>query len=158
MWSAYVYIQELEKKTQFVNGHKKVRSYLKLRNIINILVPSLVRDKRSQRSKAFIEDEGEITLVVIECHQFENLVRQYTGTELLHYLDNLYNAFDQLCDQFGLSKIEAVGKCYFACGGLKSAEKKIDQRLLNRHHSVRVTDFAMEALNYVRSLFIKSGK
>lgn len=31
-----------------------------------------------------------------------------------------------------------------ACGGLKTAEKKIDARLLNRHHSVRVTDFALE--------------
>ena len=36
-----------------------------------------------------------------------------------------------------------------ACGGLKSAEKKIESRLLNRHHSVRVTDFAMAVLNYV---------
>jgi hypothetical protein len=37
-----------------------------------------------------------------------------------------------------------VGKTYFACGGLKNAEKKIDIRLLGRHHSVRVTDFAVE--------------
>jgi class 3 adenylate cyclase len=45
-----------------------------------------------------------------------------------------------------------------ACGGLKSAEKKIDSRLLNRHHSVRVTDFAMEVMNYVRNVYLKSGK
>lgn len=51
VWSSYVYVQELDKKMQFVNGHKKVRNYLKLRSIINILVPSLVRDKRQHRSK-----------------------------------------------------------------------------------------------------------
>jgi hypothetical protein len=45
-----------------------------------------------------------------------------------------------------------------ACGGLRSAEKKIDTRLLNRHHSVRVTDFAVEASNYVKSIYLKSGK
>ena len=67
VWSSYVYVQELDKKMQFVNGHKKVRNFLKLRAILNILVPALVRDKRSQRSKALIEDEGEITLVLIEC-------------------------------------------------------------------------------------------
>lgn len=44
-----------------------------------------------------------------------------------------------------------------ACGGLKSAEKKIDARLLNKHHSVRVTDFAMEISNYVRNTYLKSG-
>ena len=44
---------------------------------------------------------------------------------------------------------------YMACGGLKSAEKKIDTRLLNRHHSVRVriTDFAMEIANYVKTVY-----
>jgi class 3 adenylate cyclase len=45
-----------------------------------------------------------------------------------------------------------------ACGGLKSAEKKIDTRLLNRHHSVRVTDFAVEVCNYVRTIYLKSGR
>lgn len=45
-----------------------------------------------------------------------------------------------------------------ACGGLKSAEKKIDTRLLNRHHSVRITDFAMEIINYVKTVYLKNGK
>jgi class 3 adenylate cyclase len=45
-----------------------------------------------------------------------------------------------------------------ACGGLKSAEKKIDARLLNRHHSVRVTDFAMEIANFVKTYYLKNGK
>lgn len=45
-----------------------------------------------------------------------------------------------------------------ACGGLKSAEKKIDARLLNRHHSVRVTDFAMEIQNFTKSYYLKNGK
>ena len=45
-----------------------------------------------------------------------------------------------------------------ACGGLKSAEKKIDSRLLNRHHSVRVTDFAVEISSYVKTVYLKTGK
>ena len=45
-----------------------------------------------------------------------------------------------------------------ACGGLKSAERKIESRLLNRHHSVRVTDFGMEAVSYVKGIFLKDGK
>jgi len=38
-----------------------------------------------------------------------------------------------------------------ACGGLKYAEKTVDIRLLNRHHSVRVTDFAMEVATYAKN-------
>jgi hypothetical protein len=45
-----------------------------------------------------------------------------------------------------------------AAGGLKSAERKIESRLLNRHHSVRVTDFGMEANAHVKNIFLKDGK
>lgn len=45
-----------------------------------------------------------------------------------------------------------------ACGGLKSAEKKIESRLLNRHHSVRATDFGMEVQTYTKTCYLKSGK
>ena len=52
-------------------------------------------------------------------------------------------------------KIHTMGKQYYMlCGGLKSAEKKIDIRLLNRHHSVRVTDCAFEIINYIQNLYI----
>ena len=44
-----------------------------------------------------------------------------------------------------------------ACGGLKSAEKKIEARLLSRHHSVRATDFGIGVLNYVDTMYLKNG-
>jgi hypothetical protein len=64
----YVYVQELEKKTEFVNGNRKVRNYLKLKSILNILVPSLVRDKIQSGKKNFSEDEGEVTIVFIDLY------------------------------------------------------------------------------------------
>ena len=94
IWSSYVYIQELEKKTQFVNGHRKVRNFLKLKSILNILVPSLVRDKIRSGKKNFSDDEGEVTIVFIDIHKFDNIVKSYSGQELLTFLDQVYNAFD----------------------------------------------------------------
>jgi hypothetical protein len=153
VWSAYVYIQELEKKSQFVNGHRRVRSFIKLKSILNILVPSMVRDKL-RFVKKNVADEEQVTIIFIDIYKFDDIVQSLTGSELLVFLDTLFNQFDNLCDQFGLQKLETVGKKYSACGGLKSAEKKIDSRLLNRHHSVRVTDFAMELQNMVKSQFL----
>ena len=66
----------------------------------------------------------------------------FSGKELCDWLDFIYNAFDQLCEQNGLQKIETVGKTYMACAGLRLTEKRVDERLLNKHHSVRVTEFA----------------
>lgn len=52
--------------------------------------------------------------------------------------------------------MEILGKTYMASGGLKSAEKKMDEKLLNKHHSVRVTDFAMEVLNSIKNIYLKN--
>ena len=45
---------------------------------------------------------------------------------MLSLLDTVYNTFDKFCDQYGLLKVEVVGKTYLACGGLKVAERKVD--------------------------------
>jgi hypothetical protein len=31
-----------------------------------------------------------------------------------------------------------------ACGGLKVIEKKMDSRLLSKHHAIRITEFAFD--------------
>lgn len=73
-WSSYVYVQELEKKTQFVNGHRRVKSYLKLKSILNLLVPSLVRDKVRSTNHHFLMEEGEVTMIFIEIKHFDLIV------------------------------------------------------------------------------------
>ena len=98
VWSAYVYIQELEKKKQFVNCHRKVRSYLKLKQILNILVPAVVRDKIKQGKKNYTDDECEVTIIQVEIDEFDSIVRAYSATDLIQQLDGVFNVFDQLCD------------------------------------------------------------
>ena len=109
VWSSYVYIQELEKKTQFVNGHKRVKSYQKLKVIHNLLVPSVVRDRKKEiklGKKNILEEEGEVTIIVIVVDQFEQLYHGYNGSELLTLLDSVFNTFDQYCEMYGLQIIE----------------------------------------------------
>lgn len=45
LWVIYAYYDERLKKIQFVNNFRKSKEYTKLNQIINILVPSLVRDR-----------------------------------------------------------------------------------------------------------------
>ena len=67
-----------------------------------------------------------MTIVFADIEGFDNLTRLYSGRDLIELLDQVYNAFDQLCEQHGLQKIETVGKTYMACGGLKLSETRID--------------------------------
>ena len=101
-WSGYVYFQELEKKIQFVKGHNKVRTLIKLKKILNVLVPSLVRDKIAAGKKNFADEEGEATIVFIDIHHFDDITQNYSSKELIALLDSVYNQFDSFCDQYGI--------------------------------------------------------
>ena len=105
----------------------------------------------------FIFCAALVVIIFIDIHQFDNITKMYTAKELIAFLDSVYNQFDFYCDQYGIQKIESVGKRYMACGGLMSADKKIDSVFLNKHHSVRVTDFALEITNYAKQVFLKNG-
>jgi hypothetical protein len=50
-------------------------------------VPSLVRDRIRSGQKNFSNEEGEVTIVFIDIHDFDNVVRNYSGNELLQFLD-----------------------------------------------------------------------
>ena len=57
-------------------------------------MPSLVRDRIRSGQKNFSNEEGEVTIIFIDIGDFDELVRTYSGNELLQFLDDVYNAFD----------------------------------------------------------------
>jgi GGDEF domain-containing protein len=94
VWTVYAYQDELSKKIQFVTSLRKSKEYNKLLQIINILIPSLVRDRIKEGQKNFSDAQGEVTIIFIDIDQFDAIVSQYSGKELIELLDRLYNAFD----------------------------------------------------------------
>jgi len=157
-WTYYTYWDEIKQKVRFVTQFRHIKELQKLKSIINILIPSLVRSRIQDGKKNFSEAQGEVTVIFVDIEGFDQVVQQYTGRELIELLDRVYNAFDSLCEQHGLQKIETVGKTYMACGGLKVVEKDIDNRLLGSHHSVRVTDFACSVQSYVHTQTLRNSK
>jgi hypothetical protein len=53
-----------------------------------------VRDQIRSGQKNFSNEEGEVTIVFIDIFEFDKLVKNYSGNELLEFLDEVYNAFD----------------------------------------------------------------
>ena len=117
----------------------------KLKSIVNILIPSLVR-QRIQDGKKFSDSEADVTVAVVDIVDFDAIVKSYPGKELLEILDKVFNGFDELCEMYGILKIKTFGSTYMACGGLKVSEREMDMSLFESHHSVRVADFALSAV------------
>jgi class 3 adenylate cyclase len=123
-----------------------VKTYIKLKQILNILVPQLVRDRITNGKKNYADEEGEPSVIYVIIENFDEMISTYKPKELISSIDKIFKQFDTLCDQHGIMKIESIGKRFLACAGLKTADRQIDSNFLNKHHSVRVTDFALDIL------------
>lgn len=90
----YAYWDETTRKIGFVVNFRKQKEFQKSKQILNILVPSIVRSKIQEGQKNFSDAQGMVTIVFCDIEGFDELVRLYEGKELIELLDQTYNAFD----------------------------------------------------------------
>lgn len=53
LWIYYAYHDEVRRKVQFVTNYRRVKEYQKLKSIINILIPGIVRSRLQDGKKTF---------------------------------------------------------------------------------------------------------
>ena len=157
LWIYQSYRDEIKKKIEFVADFRAGKELQKLKSIINILIPSLVRQRVQDGKKNFSDYEPEVTVVFVDIADFDEIVQRYSGKELLELLDVVFNGLDQLCEMYGIYKIETVGKTYMACGGLKVCERDVAADREDNHHSVNVTDFALSAISFASTVQLRFG-
>lgn len=158
LWIFYAYQDELKRKVNFVTQYRRVKEFQKLKSIVNILIPAIVRSRLQDGKKIQGELKSYATVLWAEIDEFDFLIRKYHGRDFTELLEKVYNGLDSLCEQYGLQVIDTVGKAFVACGGLKFSEKNLDPRLLTSYHSVRVIEFAVKAQNFVRHITLHDGR
>lgn len=72
-WTYYTYQDEIKQKVLFVSELRHIKELQKLRSIINILIPTLVRTKIQDGQKNFSESQGEVTVIFIDIEGFDRL-------------------------------------------------------------------------------------
>jgi class 3 adenylate cyclase len=90
------------------------------------------------------------------------MCKQVPARTVLRFLNNLYERFDKLTDQFGVYKLETVGDCYVVVSGLvcydeqsgcnkcildKTAEKQVED-------ATKLFKFAMEMQTTVQDMIL----
>ena len=158
LWTYYSFSDEIMKKVGFVTEYRTQKDLLQLKSIFNLLVPSVIRSSDHDAKKFAPVYESDVTVVFIDLEDFDQMVHQFPGKKLLEILDKIYNGFDELCEQYGLQKLETMGRNYVACAGLKSNESEFNNRAMGNHHTVRVTDFALHLQRFITTQTIMSKK
>ncbi|MGD1904445.1 MAG: adenylate/guanylate cyclase domain-containing protein [Leptolyngbyaceae cyanobacterium] len=86
--------------------------------LLNIL-PQPIAQRLKQDQKATIADQfAEVTVLFADIVDFTKLSAELPPRDLVVLLNDIFSAFDDLADHYGLEKIKTIGDAYMVVGGL----------------------------------------
>ncbi|HLO51671.1 MAG TPA: adenylate/guanylate cyclase domain-containing protein [Kamptonema sp.] len=87
------------------------------RLLLNILPEPIA--KRLKQNQAIIADDfAEVTVLFADLVGFTPLSASMSPIALVDLLNQVFSAFDRLCERHGLEKIKTIGDAYMVVGGL----------------------------------------
>lgn len=87
------------------------------RLLLNIL-PESIAAKLKEGNNSIAEAFAEVTILFSDIVGFTVLSSQISPEELLELLNEIFSAFDDLTEKYGLEKIKTIGDAYMVVGGL----------------------------------------
>ncbi|MEQ9001858.1 MAG: adenylate/guanylate cyclase domain-containing protein [Coleofasciculus sp. B1-GNL1-01] len=85
--------------------------------LLNIL-PKAIADRLKQNQETIADSFTEATVLFADIVGFTQLSQRISPTELVKLLNEIFSAFDQLTETYGLEKIKTIGDAYMVVGGL----------------------------------------
>ncbi len=87
------------------------------RLLLNIL-PQPIAERLKQQQNTIADSFTEVTVLFADIVRFTELSTHTSPTELVELLNNIFSAFDELAEWYGLEKIKTIGDAYMVVGGL----------------------------------------
>ncbi|HEX8073113.1 MAG TPA: adenylate/guanylate cyclase domain-containing protein [Pyrinomonadaceae bacterium] len=87
------------------------------RLLLNVL-PAPIAAQLKERAGVIAESFAEATILFADVVGFTKMSAQVTPEELVHLLNEIFSAFDQLAQRHKLEKIKTIGDAYMVAAGL----------------------------------------
>ena len=87
------------------------------RLLLNIL-PETIALRLKEGESSISDGFAEVSILFADIVNFTTLSAQMSPNHLVILLNQIFSAFDQLTEQFGLEKIKTIGDAYMVAGGL----------------------------------------
>ncbi|MEW6493892.1 MAG: adenylate/guanylate cyclase domain-containing protein [Cyanobacteriota bacterium] len=87
------------------------------RLLLNIL-PEAIAEQLKDGQKHIADGFTDVTILFADIVGFTDLSAQISPTQLVHLLNEIFSAFDQLSDRYELEKIKTIGDAYMVVGGI----------------------------------------
>jgi adenylate cyclase len=106
-----------------ITQQKRVEQGLRLETdrserLLHNILPGPIVKRLKEDNKAIAEHYESATILFADIVGFTSTAAQRPPIVLVKWLNEIFSAFDQLADQFGVEKIKTIGDAYMAAAGL----------------------------------------
>ncbi|NJL88498.1 MAG: HAMP domain-containing protein [Coleofasciculaceae cyanobacterium SM2_1_6] len=130
--------ERVEKRTLQLRQEKERSEQL----LLNIL-PAEIAERLKQTNESPAEHFAEATILFADIVGFTGLSSRMEPMQLVAGLNQIFSAFDQLTEKYGLEKIKTIGDAYMVVGGLPVARPD---------HAQAIAAMALDMLAHIATL------
>ncbi|MGL5062298.1 MAG: adenylate/guanylate cyclase domain-containing protein [Microcoleus sp.] len=118
------------------------------RLLLNIL-PGPIAQRLKQGENTIADSFAEVTVMFADLVGFTKLSTHLSPAELVELLNEIFSAFDELADRYGLEKIKTIGDAYMVVGGLPKPSD---------NHAEAIAEMAIEIQAAIAQMSTKGGQ
>ena len=133
--------EELENRVEIRTAELRTEKERSEQLLLNILPAKIA--ERLKRAESPTEHFEEVTILFADIVGFTSLSAQMEPMQLVAGLNQIFSAFDELTEKYGLEKIKTIGDAYMVVGGLPVASED---------HARAIADMALEMQDYMKTI------
>ena len=133
--------EDLENRVEIRTAELRKEKERSEQLLLNILPAKIA--ERLKRAESPTEHFEEVTILFADIVGFTSLSAQMDPMQLVAGLNQIFSAFDELTEKYGLEKIKTIGDAYMVVGGLPVASED---------HARAIADMALEMQDYMKTI------
>jgi class 3 adenylate cyclase len=114
----------------------------KSESLLKILLPEKVIDALIANGEYPPEKRNNVSILFCDFVGFTSITATLTPETLFHELTEIFTAFDEICDQKGVTRIKTIGDAYMAASGILEEDSL---------HSNRLVDVGLAFIEFLKS-------
>ncbi|NEO83180.1 MAG: HAMP domain-containing protein [Spirulina sp. SIO3F2] len=130
--------QRVEQRTAELR-HEKERSEQLLLNVL----PSEIAERLKSSPQSLAEHFEEATILFADIVGFTSLAARLDPLQVVDGLNQIFSAFDELTEKYGLEKIKTIGDAYMVVGGLPTPRTD---------HAAAIANMALDMQAHMQTL------
>lgn len=116
--------------------------------LLNIL-PAPIAEQMKRGRRTIAETHRDVSVLFADIVGFTELSTRLSCHALVNLLNQVFTAFDQLCERHGLEKIKTIGDNYMVVGGVPAACE---------HHADAIAAMALDMQEWTRSFQVPEAE